>query len=273
MRKKSVTYHNKMQSSSVKSDVTNRNTTELTAEETALAPSIQNDHELRVPFYCEENVWRIAYRKVYYPRRNLMKTNDTFVNNERYMVVFISNLNKRVPMYHQLASASTRKPCCWDYHVILLGVNTVTTNTSTDTIAVHVYDVDTTLTPYPTPLTEYLASSFPLDYVRYPEFQPYFRVIPADKFIQHFKSDRSHMYNPITKSYNEPPPSYACITLPKSDPSNIAIDNNSETHDSTKSNFSFYLNFTQIQNSDISLKDDIYGTIVSLEELYKFNFS
>jgi protein N-terminal glutamine amidohydrolase len=258
-----------LQSSSEKSDVTNSNASELTAEETALAPSIQNDHELRVPFYCEENVWRIAYRKLYYP----MKTNGATVSNERYMVVLISNPKKCVPMHHQRESTSPGKPCRWDFHVILLGVKTGRTDKSTDNIAVYVYDVDTTLTPYPIPLTEYITSTFPFDYVQYPESQPYFRIISANKFIQHFTSDRSIAYNPVTKSYYEPPPSYACISPPKSNQTNILIDNNTEKQGSNKNNLSFYLNFTQIESCHVSLKDDIYGTIVSLEELYKFKFS
>lgn len=49
---------------------------ELSAEESALeAP---NDQALRVPYYCEENVWRLAVRK------------RTQQPTDRFWVVFIS---------------------------------------------------------------------------------------------------------------------------------------------------------------------------------------
>jgi protein N-terminal glutamine amidohydrolase len=252
----------------VTSDVTtNRNASETTAEETALSSTIQNDYDLRVPFYCEENIWRITYRKLYFQKISLMNN-----CNERYMVVFISNPNKCVPMYNQRSSTSPNKPCCWDYHVILLGV-TVITNDTKDESVINVYDVDTTLTPYPIQLPKYLQSSFRLDYHRFKEYQPYFRIIPADLFIQHFASDRSHMYNPITKSYNEPPPLYSCIVPPKLDKCNHAIFDNVDGEAKIKSNLNYYLNFIQTESCDRPSKEYPYGMIVSLEELQKLNFS
>ena len=52
----------------------------MTAEESALnAPS---DEALRVPYYCEENVWRLLYRKKHE------------CPDDRFWVVFISNTIK-----------------------------------------------------------------------------------------------------------------------------------------------------------------------------------
>jgi len=36
-------------------------------------------------------------------------------------------------------------------------------------------------------------------------------VIDASMYLRHFSSDRSHMYNSETNTYNSPPPAYTCI--------------------------------------------------------------
>ena len=131
-----------------------------------------NDHSLRVPCYCEENVWRLACRKL-----NDNQFRDGGVAHQ-YHVVFVSNPRKCVPMFQQVAAKDPNAPCCWDYHVILLctsaapsGENGKPVNGATETV---VLDVDSVL-PYPCPLDEYLSRTFPTNFEYPAEFLPMFR--------------------------------------------------------------------------------------------------
>ncbi|KAL7579317.1 hypothetical protein ACA910_013996 [Epithemia clementina (nom. ined.)] len=211
-----------------------------TAEETALAAT--SDHELRVPCYCEENVWRLAYRK--------MHQDDQEGN--RYWVVFISNAIKNVPMFQQRANSDPNKSVCWDYHVILLSLAPHDQSRS-----LLVYDVDSYL-PYPCPLTEYLSHSFPYD-SNLP-ISPLFRVVEADLFLQHFGSDRRHMYNPSNGTWKAAPPSYAPI---------LSLGNH---------NLDYYLNFvqrpvfTEIMEDQQDQQRRAFGTIFTLAQLRNANF-
>ena len=113
----------------------------VSPEQSALeAPT---DQDLRVPYYCEENVWRLAVRK------------RTQQPTDRFWVAFISNTIKNVPMFQQKAAIHGDVSCCWDYHVILLCQRPGDGQ-------VAVYDVDSVL-PYPCPLDAYMAHSFPYD--------------------------------------------------------------------------------------------------------------
>ena len=126
------------------------------AAKTALeAPS---DQSLRVPCYCEENVWRLAYRKEHSSEQE----------RYAYFVAFVTNPQGCVPMFEQLAAADRNRPCFWDYHVILIRQSIHTAND------VHVLDIDSHL-PYPSSLREYLSEVFPAE-VNYPEeYLPFFR--------------------------------------------------------------------------------------------------
>lgn len=165
------------------------------AARTALeAPS---DQSLRVACYCEENVWRLAYRRLYNNR-----------NNSTYYVVFISNEHQCVAMWHQLAARTGMQPCLWDYHVILI-------ETSQDKS--FVLDMDTKLS-YPCPFAEYMKETFQKGTERH---TPLFRVVEASMYLKHFASDRSHMYDKVTKTWSAPPPTYACIQGNNSRRSNL----------------------------------------------------
>ena len=155
---------------------------ELSAEESALAAP--TDQHLRIPYYCEENVFRLAVRK------------RTQQPTDRFWVVFISNTIKNVPMFQQKAAANGEISCCWDYHVVLLCYRAGEGQAT-------VYDVDSRL-PYPCPLDLFLAQSFPYDWP-YP-FGPMFRVVPMESFLEHFGSDRSHMRDKNGNWQAEPPP-------------------------------------------------------------------
>lgn len=201
------------------------------------------DHDLRVACFCEENVWRLTYRRMQQQPE------------DRYFVVFISNSIKNVPMFHQRASSDPQQACCWDYHVILLSARG-----SQDVV---VYDIDSVL-PYPSPLENYLAESFPYEWP-YP-FAPLFRLIPALAFLQHFASDRMHMFNAQTQQWNATPPTYDCINI---------------RGGTTPSNMQAYLDFKEhhtrrkkehemMSGCDDVHDEAIYGTILSLHELRNY---
>jgi protein N-terminal glutamine amidohydrolase len=135
------------------------------------------------PFYCEENVWHLCQEPL-------------FASKTRH-VVFISNLERAVPMWNQRAGRG--KPIVWDYHVIMLVESPL-----------EVWDADTTL-GLPTRLFDYLEGSFH-PYVESP-FAPSFRVVRAEEFVEVFASDRSHMQR-ADGSFRKPPPSWPMIGKP-----------------------------------------------------------
>ncbi len=137
----------------------------------------------RQPYYCEENAWHLCQ--------------EPFIGDEKRHVVFISNLECAVPMWNQ--SAGRGKPVEWDYHVVVLTENPA-----------QIWDVDSLL-GIPIQLFDYLAGSF---HPEMPEcYQPCFRVVPSDVFIDVFASDRSHMKR-TNGSYRKPPPSWPIIGKP-----------------------------------------------------------
>lgn len=142
---------------------------DFSATKTAL--EVCREIDLRHPCYCEENVWRLAYRRL---RASSEGTTE-------YRVVFISNELKCCPFFFQKAAKSQLEPCYWDYHVIL--VSSTTNSTITEEIfsgkekcqhqvlnfddavgnvhgATHeVLDMDSWL-PFPCPLTRYVRDTF-----------------------------------------------------------------------------------------------------------------
>jgi len=203
----------------------------FTAASTALTAT--SEQELRVPCYCEENVWRLAYRKLNRPNNN--NTN----NKSHYFVVFVSNPSKCVCFFHQRASHHRTKPVFWDYHVLLLERQLQEEGGGG---SCWIWDMDSYL-PYPCLLQEYLENTFPsledmcppppavdannntppeiIEQVRRQQMQqaeaqltsisPIFRLIPAATFLSHFSSDRSHMWDAVKKQWSAPPPTYPCI--------------------------------------------------------------
>jgi len=148
-----------------------------------------SDASLRVPCYCEENVWRLTYRKICHHQTRATK-------NCSYNVAFVSNPKACVPMFEQLAANDRETPVMWDYHVLLF----MTKTTSEDYIApkTYVIDIDSHL-PCPCPLEDYVEMVFPNHTEWVKKYLPYFRVIDASVYLRHFSSDRSHMYNTKTR--------------------------------------------------------------------------
>lgn len=178
------------------------------------------DKDLRVPYFCEENVWRLCYRK--------MREQP----ESHFFAVFISNGKQCVPMFHQIAASDPEKPCCWDYHVILLGMS--------PNKEIYVYDVDSLL-PYPTLLRNYIDLSFINDdKPSHSHFAPMFRVVPGKVLIREFSSDRSHMFHAKTSSWNAPPPPYDCINMNKDKPSTFHLFRDFSTQGARKQGPSKY---------------------------------
>jgi hypothetical protein len=247
-----------------------------TAAESALSPNVSTDQNLRCAFYCEENVWRLAYRKLHH-------RSDDGDDNEVFFVAVISNARKCVSMLHQRASISPAdKACQWDYHVILIGVPC-----RRDEAAVAlVYDVDTTLTPYPIPLSAYLDASFPTSIPA--SYAPLFRLITAESYLRSFSSDRCHMYDTRTQAWSAPPPPYQCILVSADDPANsTSADDSSASYDERQarekrtendapipysgSNLHLYLHFGESKLSS-SGPVDALGSILTLQQLKGYNF-
>jgi len=228
---------------------TNQLDTPTSARATAI--SCPSEQDLRVPCYCEENVWRLAYRRIFGPpspssspssssssssppfslSSSLSTDSDTLTavdkENEQYYVVFISNDVKCCPMLNQRASKNPNEPCFWDYHVVLIQSHSLsspsTTSPSTSTSSTspspssssaaqtHVLDMDSRL-PYPCPLDEYLNETFRLDFID---------VDATKKYSPKFRVVRAELFLQYFSSdrmhmfqdgqWSSPPPSYDCI--------------------------------------------------------------
>ena len=137
------------------------------------APS---DQSLRVPCYCEENVWRLVYRKLHSSQHHQKVDGPS----PQYYVVFITNPSKCVPMFHQMAASHASRPCYWDYHVILISYSK---EQDEDEILVQVYDMDSHL-PFPCSLEEYLTRVFPNQIPWPPEYLPYFRYVVVSSGLE-----------------------------------------------------------------------------------------
>ncbi|MBK8096516.1 MAG: hypothetical protein IPK26_05375 [Planctomycetes bacterium] len=114
------------------------------------------------PFFCEENVWQLL-RGEALPRPAA--------------AVFITNADRTVAMWGQ--RAATVDPIVWDYHVVAL-------------LPAHglIVDLDDRVrVAWPT--ADWLRHAFAEPVA--PQFEPRFRIVPADEFLAVFSSHRSHM--------------------------------------------------------------------------------
>lgn len=154
--------------------------------------------EKYTPFYCEENIYWLL--------------NSGQRENARAILyaVFISNPEKQILMWHQRSSSSTSSDnaVIWDYHVIALSFPSRSCEKSREGEDSVIYDLDTTLFPFPCPSRNYVDLAFRELPSEFPK--RYFRVIPAELFLYHFGSNRSHMLTQDGR-YHAPPPKYPCI--------------------------------------------------------------
>uniref|UniRef100_A0AAG5D561 Protein N-terminal glutamine amidohydrolase n=1 Tax=Anopheles atroparvus TaxID=41427 RepID=A0AAG5D561_ANOAO len=144
-----------------------------------------------VSCYCEENVWKLC--------EQVKKTHPSELS--KCYAVFVSNERRTVPLWRQKAGRGDEKLVIWDYHVFFMH------NPSPNRCLV--FDLDTTL-PFPTYFHKYVTETFRSDYALTPEHHRFFRVIPAEKYLAEFSSDRRHMRRP-DGSWIKPPPSYPPI--------------------------------------------------------------
>lgn len=211
------------------------------------ALSCPSEQELRVPCYCEENVWRLAYRRIHVDTSeeggaaaHIIHCGEQTQDEEserlvsRNYVVFISNEQRCCPMLAQRASKRSKEACFWDYHVIFIQsvrecvkksakFDGNLTDNSVPPLRQRttVFDVDSRL-PYACELEAYLEATFSSLKFRTEcdrdKYTPLFRVIPADIYLENFYSDRMHMFNSGTGQWNAPPPTYDCIMIHKINP-------------------------------------------------------
>jgi hypothetical protein len=177
----------------------------------ATARKCSSEKKLRSSCYCEENVWRLAYRRLKGSLTESDKSNSG-KENEEYYAVFISNEGRCCPMLNQLASDHPMKPCFWDYHVILIQSSKMVKR-GRSVVHADVLDMDSYL-PYPCALKDYLDGTFKINYSDEDEqkcYAPMFRVVRAENYLRHFYSDRMHMRKE-DGSWMAEPPAYDCIT-------------------------------------------------------------
>ncbi|MCA9685236.1 MAG: hypothetical protein KC457_23845 [Myxococcales bacterium] len=123
------------------------------------------------PYYCEENVWHLCA--------------DPSIATAERRVLFISNLRRRVAMWGQRASKDPSQPIAWDYHVVLLVRRQPAAGWE-------VWDLDGR-EPGLVPADRWLALSFVHIGLLPPIYTPHFRLIDADDYLRHLRSDRRHM--------------------------------------------------------------------------------
>jgi protein N-terminal glutamine amidohydrolase len=176
--------------------------------------------------YCEENAYLLLREGM--PRFRAA--------NRAAFAVFLSNPNRSVPVWTHPSAVEPpdpETPCVWDYHVVVLVAPPPPARSSSLSASpplstsrppasspredeqlratlqqVEVYDFDSSL-DFPVSLGEYSARALRSHLPLKREFSACFRVIPGERFLECFSSDRSHMYNAKLDKYLSAPPSYS----------------------------------------------------------------
>lgn len=132
------------------------------------------------PYYCEENIYRLA------ARRDLI--------GDQAEVVFITNARAAVACWFQRAAPEPGQALVWDYHVVLVDPHAT---------GPRLWDLDCIL-GCPLPAATWLAATFQ-DPTQVPaRYHPSFRVVAAAAFLRDFATDRSHMRT--RHGWRKPPP-------------------------------------------------------------------
>ncbi|XP_020688468.1 protein N-terminal glutamine amidohydrolase isoform X1 [Dendrobium catenatum] len=104
------------------------------------------------PCYCEENVYLLC--------KKLVMLGVAAPTVRDLFVVFISNDDKKIPLWNQKASKSSDKLVIWDYHVICIQI--VNQKNAEEGRSSHlIWDLDSSL-PFPLPLDQYVSETFRL---------------------------------------------------------------------------------------------------------------
>ncbi|XP_020591670.1 protein N-terminal glutamine amidohydrolase isoform X2 [Phalaenopsis equestris] len=152
------------------------------------------------PYYCEENVYFLC------KKLGLIGLADPTALD--LFVVFISNDDKKIPLWNQKASKSSDGLVIWDYHVICIQIGNQ--KNAEEGCASHlVWDLDSSL-PFPLSLDQYISETFRPHLQLKSSYKRILRVIHAPIFLQHFTSNRTHMRNP-DGNWIAPPPNYEPI--------------------------------------------------------------
>ncbi|MFO7565181.1 MAG: hypothetical protein R6X02_21230 [Enhygromyxa sp.] len=154
-----------------------------------------SDAPVYCPFYCEENIWQLCA----HPRAAAAERR----------VLFISNPDRRVAMWGQRASQDPKLPIAWDYHVVLL----LRQRSCGQPGAWEVWDLDA-LDPGPRPAEDWLRDSFDRGSLLPRRYTPRFRMVDADEYRRHFRSDRRHMRRSDGTVIRPPPPWPAILGEP-----------------------------------------------------------
>ena len=124
-------------------------------------------------------------------------------NLKCYHIVFISNEAKTVPLWRQKSAKNAEQIVIWDYHVILIYKHPSNNRNCL------VYDLDSDLA-FPVDLETYVSNVIRSDDDLEVCYHRKFRIVPAQIFLDHFASDRSHMIDADGK-WLQPPPAYPPI--------------------------------------------------------------
>lgn len=194
--------------------------------------------------YCEENVYLLLtylssrLAAVSRAAENIAKRSRTrpvspaavFVPVWDLHCLFISNKDRTVLLYQQSASKlpNANYPVIWDYHVVAVatchliplrelslipdGIRAAPEVNSKS----WVYDSDSRLTtqPYPVEWEQYMEHTFHPEASIPEHFQPVFRVVGAEDYVDWFASDRSHMVRfgeDGREVWNAQPPTWECL--------------------------------------------------------------
>lgn len=130
------------------------------------------------PFFCEENIWWLA--------KSLLADG---VDADLLKVVVFSNPLASILLFNQRAAAEGG-PIIWDYHVVLQA-----RIEDSDWI----FDPDSRLS-FPEHRETYLLHTFPRQSTLPERYRAWARIIPADSYLKHFYSDRTHMIGQIPAS-------------------------------------------------------------------------
>lgn len=145
------------------------------------------DRPLYWAYYCEENIWHLCV--------------DARVGADERNVLIICNRARKVAMWGQRIARQPAFPIAWDYHVVLFA--------RARGQPWQVWDLDAR-GPCPQLAVDWLERSFQGIGVLPKEFEPHFRLVDADGYRRHLRSDRRHMRLPDGSSM-QPPPNWPVI--------------------------------------------------------------
>ncbi|URD78345.1 hypothetical protein MUK42_02279 [Musa troglodytarum] len=178
------------------------------------------------PNYCEENVYLLC--------KKLCEVGAADPMGADLFVVFISNEEKMVPLWHQKASIRNDGLVLWDYHVICI-------QSRRGKLFDLVWDLDSSL-PIPSPINVYFSEAIQPMYSPNLVNSRLFRVVHAPVFLRCFASDRSHMKDDLG-NWLALPPKYEPIT----------------SEDGTKNNLDKYIHMPAADVSAANIQDLVHG--------------